>query len=248
MDKIQTFKNQIEDSKKIVFFGGAGVSTASGIPDFRSSNGIYNTATGYKATGEEILSIPFFNKDPKTFFEFSFNEMYFPEIKPSTSHIFLSKLENEYNKDVTIVTQNIDGLHQKAGSKKVYELHGTQATAHCTQCGEKYDGDEIFNLLNEDRIPICKKCGGIVRHDVVLFGQSLPREALFNSINAIENADMLIIAGTSLNVYPAAGLIDYFRGKYVVVLNKEKLHIRLNNYLEFIGDMNDVFKKLLEIM
>lgn len=246
MDKIEIFKQEIIDSKKIVFFGGAGVSTASGIPDFRSSKGIYNQDLGYSVTGEEILSTDFFKSNPKEFFDFSFSKIYFPDVKSSATHLFISELENKWNKDVSIVTQNIDGLHQKAGSTKVYEVHGTQASATCSKCFEKYLGKELLQMRDKDGILRCRKCKtGIVRHDVVLFGQSLPQEAVYKSIAAIEKADMLIVAGTSLNVYPAAGFIRYFKGKYLVVLNMESLAISKNsNDLVFVGDMNKVFEEL----
>jgi len=245
LSNLDLFIKQIKESKKIVFFGGAGVSTASGIPDFRSQSGVYNKKLGYSVSGEEILSIRFLNANPKEFFDFSFNHIYFPEVLPSIAHKFPVFLE-ENNKDVTVVTQNIDGLHQIAGSKKVIELHGTQNTATCLKCNKKYDGKEVLNLRDKDGIPRCTYDNGIVRHDVVLFGQNLNNADISNAIEAISSADMLIVAGTSLNVYPAAGLIYYFNGKYLVLVNKERVNIREDNVLIFQDDMNKVFKEVIE--
>ena len=232
LTNIDLFIKQLNDSKKIVFFGGAGVSTASGIPDFRSQNGLYKKELGYSTSSEEILSIGFLNNNPKEFFDFSFNHLFFPYVKPSVAHKFPVYLEDN-DRDVVVVTQNIDGLHQEAGSSNVIELHGTQNTATCMKCNKRYDGKEIFKLRDKDGIPRCTYDNGIVRHDVVLFSQNLNDNDIRNSIKAINQADMLIVAGTSLNVYPAAGLINYFIGKYIVVVNKESININEDNVLVF---------------
>lgn len=245
LNNIDLFIKQLNDSRKIVFFGGAGVSTASGIPDFRSQNGLYRKELGYSTSSEEILSIGFLDSNPKEFFDFSFNHLYFPDVKPSIAHKFPVYLEDN-GRDVVVVTQNIDGLHQLVGSSNVIELHGTQNTATCMKCNKRYDGKEVLKLRDKDGIPRCTYDNGIVRHDVVLFSQSLNDNDIKNSIKAINQADMLIVAGTSLNVYPAAGLINYFVGKYIVVVNKDIIKINEDNVLVFQEDMNKVFREVME--
>ena len=213
-----TLKEWIKQSDNIVFFGGAGVSTESGIPDFRSETGIYNTIKRYKCSPEEILSHSFFVRKPDVFYDFYKSTMLYPDGEPNAAHKALAKLE-EMGKLKAIVTQNIDGLHQKAGSKRVYELHGTVHRNYCTRCHEFYDMDYI---LKSDGIPKCKKCGGIVKPDVVLYEEGLDEMTIRASINAISQADMLIVGGTSLNVYPAASFIQYYRGNKLVLINKSE--------------------------
>ena len=212
-EKIESFKNIIKNSNNIVFFGGAGVSTESGIPDFRSKDGLYNQK--YKFPPEEILSHHFFLKNTEEFFKFYRDKMNSLKFKPNVTHIKLSELE-EQGKLKAIVTQNIDGLHQKAGSKTVYELHGSVMRNYCTKCHKFYDADFVFNSKG---IPSCK-CGGIIKPDVVLYEEPLDEATYTASIKAISACDTLIIGGTSLTVYPASGLIRYFKGNNLILINK----------------------------
>lgn len=214
MDKIEELKELIEKSNNIVFFGGAGVSTESGIPDFRSKDGLYNQTYDYPP--EEILSHSFFMRNTEEFYKFYRDKMNSLKYEPNITHIKLAELEKQ-GKLKAVVTQNIDGLHQKAGSKNVYELHGSVHRNYCMKCGKFYDGEYVFNGQG---IPTCD-CSGIIKPDVVLYEEGLDDIILRNSINAIGNADLLIVGGTSLTVYPASGLINYFRGKNLVLINKD---------------------------
>ena len=220
----EDLKKIIEESKKIVFFGGAGVSTESGIPDFRSEKGLYNAKQEYGRSPEDMLSIDFFEEDTKTFFDYYKKNLIATWAKPNAAHRALAKLESE-GKLAAVITQNIDGLHQMAGSKTVYELHGSVHRNRCRWCGKAYDLDYVLNEENckdvsgkVDGIPRCK-CGGTVKPEVVLYGEMLDEECIQNSVNAISYADTLIIGGTSLAVYPAAGFVQCFRGKNLVVIN-----------------------------
>jgi len=205
----------IKNSSRIVFFGGAGVSTESGLKDYRSKDGIYHTAVNYGKSPEYILSHECFVSDPELFYRF-FRDFFMEEAEPNTTHYALAQLE-QMGKNIAVVTQNIDGLHQKAGSKSVYELHGTTATFHCTSCGKKYP---LAYLRESDEIiPRCR-CGAIIKPDVVLYEEGLDQQTLEDAVYYISHADMLIIGGTSLAVYPAAGLIDYYRGNKLVLINK----------------------------
>lgn len=206
----------IRNADSIVFFGGAGMSTESGIPDFRSENGLYMTAEGTKYSPETMLSHNFFVSHTDEFFQYYTTKMVCKEAKPNSGHIALAKLE-EAGRLKAVVTQNIDGLHQLAGSKKVFELHGSVHRNYCTKCRSFYDLDYI---LNAKAIPRCAKCNSVVKPDVVLYEESLDNDVVNGAINSIRTADVLIIGGTSLVVYPAAGLIDYFRGKKLVLVNK----------------------------
>lgn len=206
----------LKDSNNIVFFGGAGVSTASKIPDFRSSNGIFNEKLNVTFTPEQLVSYTFYMKYPKEFFNFYKSKLIYPAAKPNNAHIALAKLE-EMGKLKTIVTQNIDGLHQMAGSKNVFELHGSVHRNYCVKCREFYDASFIINSKD---VPTCEKCGGTVKPDVVLYEEGLDDKVINGAIDAISKADTLIIGGTSLVVYPAAGLINYFRGKNLILINK----------------------------
>lgn len=212
-EKIERFKDIIKNSNNIVFFGGAGVSTESGIPDFRSKDGLYNQK--YKFPPEEILSHHFFYENTEEFFKFYKDKMNSLKFKPNVTHIKLSELE-EQGKLKAIVTQNIDGLHQKAGSKTVYELHGSVMRNYCTKCHKFYDADFVFNSKG---IPYCE-CRGIIKPDVVLYEEPLDEETYTASIKAISACDTLIIGGTSLTVYPASGLIRYFKGNNLILINK----------------------------
>lgn len=205
----------IDQSDNIVFFGGAGVSTESGIPDFRSVDGLYNQQ--YDFPPETILSHTFFMRHTDEFYRFYHNKMIFPEAVPNHAHLALAHLEQQ-GKCKAVITQNIDGLHQKAGSKNVLELHGSVLRNYCMKCHKFYPVDHI---QNSSGIPVCD-CGGIVKPDVVLYEESLDSNILERSISYIRNADMLIIGGTSLAVYPAAGLIDYYQGNKLVLINKDK--------------------------
>ena len=209
----ETLAKWITESKRIVFFGGAGVSTESGIPDFRSVDGLYNQQ--YQYPPETILSHTFFMRRPEEFFRFYRNKMLFPNAEPNAAHVKLAQWEKE-GKLTGVVTQNIDGLHQKAGSKKVFELHGSVLRNHCMRCGKFYDMEYVMNSTG---VPRCD-CGGTVKPDVVLYEEPLDDAVVADACTAIEQADMLIIGGTSLSVYPAAGLIDLYRGHRLVLVNK----------------------------
>lgn len=213
-----SLKEWIDESNHIVFFGGAGVSTESNIPDFRSDNGLYKKQ--YKYPAEVMLSHSFYESNPEEFFEFYFNQMIYEDAKPNRAHLALAKLE-EMGKLDAIVTQNIDGLHQVAGSKKVYELHGSVLKNTCTGCHGHYSLEEIMKYRNTKGIPICPNCNHIIKPDVVLYEEGLDEATLVGAVNAISNADMLIIGGTSLVVYPAAGLVRYFKGKHLVLINRD---------------------------
>ena len=220
-NSINILQQLINKSKKIAFFGGAGVSTESGIPDFRSIDGLYQQK--WKYPPEQIISHSFFEYDPVEFYRF-YREKLVPskEIKPNAAHYKLAELE-EKGKLLGVITQNIDGLHQKAGSKKVFELHGSTLRNYCTKCGEFYDEQFILQSENApDKLPHCTKCGGIVKPDVVLYEEGLDDAIVNGAIDAISNADTLIIGGTSLIVYPAAGLINYFRGENLILINKSQ--------------------------
>lgn len=215
-DKIKQLVEIIKNSDNIVFFGGAGCSCESGIPDFRSSNGLFNEKLNITFTPEQLVSHSFYMKYPEEFFNFYKAKLIYPEAKPNGAHIALAKLE-EMGKLKAVVTQNIDGLHQAAGSKNVYELHGSVLRNYCMKCGAFYD--EKF-ILESQGVPTCHKCGGKVKPDVVLYEEGLDNNVITGAVNAIARADTLIIGGTSLVVYPAAGLIDYFRGKNLILINK----------------------------
>ena len=213
-EKLQKLQQMIDESKRIVFFGGAGVSTESGIPDFRSQDGLYNQKYDYPP--ETIISHTFFMKKPEEFYRFYRDKLLIDGVEPNIAHKKLAELERA-GKLLAVVTQNIDGLHQKAGSKAVYELHGSVLRNYCMKCHKFYDADFI---KNSTPLPICE-CGGRVKPDVVLYEEGLDNEILENSIRAIGEADMLIIAGTSLVVYPAAGLVRYFNGRHLVIINRD---------------------------
>ena len=206
----------LRESHNIVFFGGAGCSCESGIPDFRSASGLWNEKLKINLTPEQLVSHTMFMKYPKEFFEFYRDKLIYPDAKPNAAHIALAKLE-EMGKLKAVVTQNIDGLHQAAGSKHVYELHGSVLRNYCVKCHAFYD--EKF-ILESKGVPTCTKCGGNVKPDVVLYEEGLDDNVIRGAIAAISKADTLIIGGTSLVVYPAAGLINYFRGKNLVLINK----------------------------
>lgn len=218
MNKPELLKEMLKKSRYVVFFGGAGVSTESGIPDFRSEDGIYKTRLKYGHPPEIILSHTFFMSNPGVFYDFYRSNMIFVNAKPNKAHLALSKLENE-GKLKAVITQNIDGLHQLAGSKEVLELHGSVHRNYCMKCRKSYDLDYI---LDSTDIPKCTHCGGIIRPDVTLYEESLDMQVLSKAMEHIHKADMLIVGGTSLAVYPAAGLIDYYNGDKLVLINKSE--------------------------
>ncbi len=235
--KIEKLQQFIDESRRIVFFGGAGVSTESGIPDFRSVDGLYNQK--YRFPPEEILSRSFFDANPGEFYRFYRDKLIVRGAKPNPAHLYLAKLE-EQGKLRAVVTQNIDGLHQAAGSKNVLELHGTLLENYCIRCGKRYDAD--FVQKAED-IPRCT-CGGIVRPDIVLYEEGLDSDVLTRSVTEISRADMLIIGGTSLAVYPAAGLVHYFRGKHLVLINKSPTSMDSMAELVIAQPIGQVFSQL----
>lgn len=212
-ERIACLKKYVQESDRIVFFGGAGVSTESGIPDFRSTDGLYHQE--WKYPPETILSHSFFVKNAEEFYRFYKKKMLCLDAKPNAAHKKLAELE-EQGKLTAVVTQNIDGLHQLAGSKKVYELHGSVHRNYCQKCGHFYDAEY---MLNAKGVPHCE-CGGLIKPDVVLYEEGLDSHTIQGAVESISHADLLIIGGTSLAVYPAAGLIDYFTGKYLVVINR----------------------------
>lgn len=217
-EKVKQLAKLIQLSQNIVFFGGAGVSTESDIPDFRSSSGLYQTDTGATYSPETVLSHRFFMRHPEVFYKFYKEKMIYEHAKPNAAHIALAELEKR-GRLKAIVTQNIDGLHQMAGSKNVFELHGSVHRNYCMNCGKTYGLDKIIHSVG---VPKCDVCGHMVRPDVILYEEGLDMDVIEGAIEAITKADLLIIGGTSLIVYPAAGLIDYFRGKHIVLINKGK--------------------------
>ena len=218
MNKYEILQDIIDKSQSIVVFTGAGISVPSGIPDFRSAEGIYNQKTKLSASPEQIISHSFFESHPEEFFEFYKEKMIYPEAKPNAAHKYFAALEKT-GKRVIVVTQNIDGLHQKAGSSQVYELHGNVHRNYCEECGRSFGSDYI---LNHKGVPHCDKCGGIVKPDVVLYEEPLNDDTINRAISAIMTCDTLIVIGTSLTVYPAAGFIRYFRGSNIVLINKQE--------------------------
>ena len=241
MDKngILEFAEMIKGSEHTVFFVGAGVSTESGLKDYRSEDGIYHTAVNYGMSPEEILSHDCFFENTDLFYRF-FRNFFMESAEPNITHKALAELE-KHGKDIAVVTQNIDGLHQKAGSKKVYELHGTTSKFHCTNCDREYGLDYL--RTNGENIPHCI-CGGVLKPDVVLYGEQLDNSTVNGALRAIENADLLIIGGTSLAVYPAAGLIDYYRGNKLVLINKSTTPMDARADLLIQAGLGDVFGQI----
>ena len=215
-------KEVLDRSDKVVFFGGAGVSTESNIPDFRSEAGLYKAMSDYGYSPEHMLSRTFFMNHTEKFYDYYKKNLIYPDAQPNKAHLALAQLEAE-GKLTAVVTQNIDGLHQKAGSKTVYELHGSVLRNMCMDCSAKYDLDYIMDEDNcHNGMPHCEKCGGLVKPDVVLYEEPLDDEVIMGAVKAISEADTMIVGGTSLVVYPAAGLINYFRGKDLILINKSE--------------------------
>ena len=218
----ERLKKIIDESDNIVFFGGAGVSTESNIPDFRSEKGLYKAKTEYGMSPEEMISHSFFVNHTETFFDYYKKNLIYSDAKPNKAHRALAKLEAQ-GKLKAVVTQNIDGLHQMAGNKKVYELHGSVLRNYCMKCHQFYDLDYIMDEYHcKGNVPICPVCGGIIKPDVVLYEEMLDEDCINKAVNAISKADTLIIGGTSLVVYPAAGFVRYFRGNHLVLINKQE--------------------------
>ena len=233
--EIEKLQQIIDDSKNIVFFGGAGVSTESGIPDFRSADGLYHQE--YKYSPEQIISHSFFLRYPEAFYEFYKEKMMYLTAKPNSAHIKLAELEKA-GKLLAVVTQNIDGLHEEAGSKKVFELHGSIHRNYCMKCRKFYDAEFV---KNSEGVPCCE-CGGIVKPDVVLYEEGLDQNVIERALMAISSADTLIIGGTALVVYPAAGFVDYFHGKHLVVINKSETGRNLNAELVINAPIGEIMK------
>lgn len=240
--EIRELTDIIRESSNIVFFGGAGVSTESNIPDFRSADGLWNEKLQINFTPEQLVSHTFFVRYPEDFFAFYKEKLVYPDAKPNAAHRALARLE-EMGKVKAIVTQNIDGLHQAAGSKVVYELHGSVLRNYCMDCNAFYD--ERF-ILKSDGIPICPKCGGRVKPDVVLYEEGLDDKILRGAVSAISKADTLIIGGTSLVVYPAAGLIDYFNGKNLILINKSETSADRRADLVIHEAIGEVFTQVMQ--
>lgn len=237
MSKLEKLKQWIEESSRIVFFGGAGVSTESGIPDFRSVDGLYNQRFEYPP--EQIISHSFYMRHPEYFFRFYREKMLPLGFEPNITHRKLAQWEED-GKLLGVVTQNIDGLHQQAGSKRVYELHGSVLRNYCIRCGKFYPAEFI---KNDNGVPKCE-CGGIVKPDVVLYEESLNQQTIEDSIDVIYHADLLIVAGTSLTVYPAAGLVEYYRGDRMVLINRDETPFDNRADLVFHESLGSIFSKL----
>jgi len=244
LKKIKKLKNIIDDGEYIVFFGGAGVSTESGIPDFRSEEGLYKAKDVYNHSPEEILGIDFFISHMDIFYKYHKENIIHQESKPNWAHKGLAELE-KMNKLKVVITQNIDGLHQKSGSKNVLELHGTVYRNYCMVCGEEFELDYIMNC--EKDVPKCDKCGGNIRPGVVLYGEGLKTEVIEKAVNHILSADTLIIGGSSLVVHPAAGLIRYFKGDNLVLINKTPTNFDNSANLIIRNPIGETFKKLMDL-
>ena len=240
MSKYDSLKQILDEGRQILVFTGAGISVPSGIPDFRSADGIYNQKTKLNIPPEEIISHTFFYNHTKEFFEFYKEKMCYPKAEPNAAHKYFANLEKK-GKNVIVVTQNIDGLHQKAGSNMVYELHGNVHRNYCENCGRFFGLDYV---LNHKGVPHCDKCGDIVKPDVVLYEEQLNEDTINRSISAIMTCDVLIVVGTSLSVYPAAGFIRYFKGEYIIVINKEPTPYDNQCDLVFNEDVVEVIKKI----
>ena len=236
-EPIKQLRELVDQSERIVFFGGAGVSTESGIPDFRSTGGLYHQE--WKYPPEEILSHTFYKSNPEEFFRFYRAKMLAPDAQPNAAHRKLAEWERQ-GKLTAVITQNIDGLHQAAGSRNVLELHGSVHRNHCERCRKFYALDEI---LHTQGVPRCS-CGGIIKPDVVLYEEGLDQDVLQAAVRALMEADMLIIGGTSLNVYPAAGLISYYRGDRLVLINKSPVGRDLDARLVITDPIGQVFSQL----
>lgn len=241
---IAQFTNMIKECNNIVFFGGAGVSTESGVKDYRSEDGLYHTVKEYGVPPEVILSHDFFFQHPDIFYDF-YRKYFIIEVEPNNAHKALAKLE-EMGKLKAVITQNIDGLHQRAGSQNVIELHGTASRFSCALCGKIGDSQAVLTDIKAEEIPRCPHCNGMMKPKVVLYGESLYDGVAESAIHHIENADMLIVGGTSLAVYPAASFVRYFGGKYLVMINKSETGYDGNANLVIRQNIGEVFQKVMK--
>ena len=239
--RLAAAKEWVKKAKRIVFLGGAGVSTGSGISDFRSEKGLYNIRSKYGVPYEQMLSHTYFKQHTDTFYRFYWETMVHPEAKPNSAQEALADFEAKNPYRISIVTQNIDGLHQKAGSKRVYEVHGTVASYHCLDCGKAYSLDQIPH----HGVPLCS-CGGVLKPDVVLYEEPLDEETLLSAVNCVRFADLLIVGGTSLRVQPVASLPDYFSGGRIVLINQEPTYLDARADAIFREDIGQVLNDLLE--
>lgn len=244
MERIKEFADMIKECNKIVFFGGAGVSTESGVKDYRSRDGLYNTVHEYGVSPEEILSHTFFFNKTGVFYDF-FKKYFIIEAEPNAAHRALAKLE-DMGKISAVITQNIDGLHQKAGSRNVIELHGTAEEFYCWDCKRKGNSAEIIKTIKDDKVPRCEKCGGIMKPKVVLYEEPLYDGVPEKAARFISDADMLIVGGTSLAVYPAASFVRYFKGKYIVIINKTETDFDSHANLVFREPIGQVFGNVMK--
>ena len=240
-DNYLKLKNAIEECNNIVVFSGAGLSTNSGIPDFRSASGIYNQKLNSTFSPEEVVSHTFFMRYPEEFYKFYFDKMVYLDAKPNSAHKYFGKLE-KLGKVKAVVTQNIDNLHQLGGSKNVIELHGSIMRNYCMNCHTFYDLKNIYT--KEHKVPKCKICGGTIKPDVVLYEEGLDEKTITDAIRYISNAEMLIVVGTSLMVYPAAGFLRYFKGKYLVLINKSSTSYDSNADILINDDIKNVIDYL----
>ena len=240
MEKVLELKTEIEKAQKICVFTGAGISCPSGIPDFRSENGLYNEKGDYKYSPEEMISYTFFVHNTRLFYDFYKQKMIYKNAKPNKAHLFFSDLEKQ-GKEISVVTQNIDSLHTLAGSSNVFEIHGSVKRNYCICCKELYDEDFI---LKSDGVPHCEKCGGVVKPDVVLYEEGLNQKVVDGAIEAIRNAELLIIIGTSLAVYPAASFVSYFKGEKIALINKSKTEFDKRAGIVIYDDIVNVIEKL----
>ena len=244
MENLIRFAEMIKESNNIVFFGGAGVSTESGVKDYRSEDGLYNTVKDYGAPPENILSRTFLSRNPQVFYAF-FRKYFTIDVEPNNAHKALCELEKR-GKLSAVITQNVDGLHQKAGSNNVIELHGTANEFYCFSCGKKPDNKEVLKLIKEGYLPRCKSCGVLLKPNVVLYEESLKADVIEKAIDTISNADMLIIGGTSLVVEPAASFVRYFEGKYTVMINTTETEYDGNADLIIRDKIGEVFEKVMK--
>ena len=243
MTDIERLANILKASRRLVVFTGAGISVPSGIPDFRSADGLYNRDSGRSVPPEQIISRSFFDRDPAAFYEFYRSAMLYENAKPNKAHRFFAALEKD-GRDVAVVTQNIDGLHQAAGSTRVFELHGSVKRNNCMRCGAFYGTDAI---LTKEPVPHCPRCGGIIKPDVVLYEEPLDMDVVSGAVAAIEKADVLVVVGTSLVVYPAASYLRYFRGGNLILINKSSTDYDVQADLAFNRDVIDVVTELEQL-
>ena len=245
-EQIDTLQEYVSESSSIVFFGGAGVSTESGIPDFRSVDGLYNQQYDYPP--ETIISHSFFERKPEEFFDFYKEKMLPLGFEPNVTHKVLARWERE-GRLAAVVTQNIDGLHQKAGSRNVFELHGTIARYHCMKCRRAYSFDDVFGGgKNATGVPKCPECGGLIKPDVTLYEESLDSDVIEGAVDAIYNADLLIIGGTSLAVYPASSFVQYFRGENSILINREATYYDRNATVISRGKIGEVLDAAVKMV